>query len=55
MGDKYTSLVTSCLSCLDKTSKFTNGDATSDNLDDGVDLGVRYIQGVLGEIEDISM
>ena len=55
MGDKYTLLVTSCLACLDKTSKFMSGDATSDNLDDGIDLGVRYIQGVLGEIENISM
>ena len=55
MGDKYTSLVVSCLSCLDKTSKFMNGDATSDNLDDGMDLGARYIQGVLSEIDDLSM
>jgi hypothetical protein len=55
MGDRYTSLVVSCLSCLDKTSKFINSDAASDNLDDGTDLGARYIQGILSEIEDISM
>jgi serine/threonine protein kinase len=55
MGDKYTSLVVSCLSCLDKTSKFIDSDAASDNLDDGTDLGARYIQGILSEIEDISM
>jgi len=55
MGDKYTSLVISCLSCLDKTSKFVNGDATTEIVDDGIDLGARYIQGVLSEIEDISM
>ena len=55
MGDKYASLVVSCLSCLDKSSKFMDGDATSDDLDDGIDLGARYIQGVLSEIDDISM
>ena len=56
MGDKYTSLVISCLSCLDKSSKFMNGDSASDTtLDDGTDLGARYIQGILSEVEDISM
>lgn len=55
MGDRYTSLVTLCLSCLDKSSEFMNGDAASDALDDGTDLGARYIQGILSEVEDISM
>lgn len=55
MGDKYASLVTSCLSCLDKSSKFMSGDTASDTLDDGTDLGARYIQRILSEVEDISM
>jgi len=55
MGDRYTSLVTSCLSCLDKPGKFMDGNATSDELGDGIDLGARYVQGILSEIEDISM
>jgi hypothetical protein len=55
MGDKYASLVTSCLSCLDKSSKFMSGDTASDTLDDGTDLGARYIQRILSEVEAISM
>lgn len=50
MGDKYTSLVVSCLSCLDRGSAFM-----SDDMDDGVDLGARYVQQVLNEVEEICM
>jgi len=55
MGDRYTSLVTTCLSCLDKPSKFMDSGETSGELDDGIDVGARYVQGILSEIEDISM
>ena len=55
MGDKYTSLVTSCLSCLDKSSGFLDGNAASDTLDDRTDLGTRYIQGILSWVEGISL
>lgn len=47
MGDKYTSLITSCLSCLDKDSEFMDSDAIRDDLGDGIDLGARYVQRIL--------
>lgn len=47
MGDKYTSIVVSCLTCLDE-SNLDFGDDSEFKDEDGVIIGVRYISKVSG-------
>lgn len=44
VGDRYTEVVISCLTCLDKDGSFGSADSFVD--EDGVAVGVRYIQKV---------
>ncbi|PUU76594.1 kinase-like domain-containing protein [Tuber borchii] len=51
MGTKYADVVVACLTCLDKNSELgTEGEFLED---DGILVGVRFIQHVLGVLEDI--
>ncbi|KAK1750892.1 Serine/threonine-protein kinase-transforming protein Rmil [Echria macrotheca] len=53
MGDKYTAVVITCLTCLDKDNEdFGNEDDMKD--DDGILIGVRFIEKVLLKLGDIS-
>ncbi|KAH7072778.1 HET-s/LopB domain protein [Paraphoma chrysanthemicola] len=46
MGDKYTDIVTSCLTCLDETNAdFSDESEFKD--EDGITIGVRYIEKVI--------
>lgn len=53
MGDKYTAVVVTCLTCLDKDNEdFGNEEDMKD--DDGILIGVRFIEKVLLKLSDIS-
>jgi hypothetical protein len=54
MGRKYTDVVLSCLRCLDGTENDT-GAAVADYLDEnGVVVGVRFVESILSKIHTIS-
>ncbi|TKA68936.1 hypothetical protein B0A49_05343 [Cryomyces minteri] len=53
MGKKYTDVVISCLTCLDKNNSFGKEDEFMD--EDGVEVGVRYIEKILQAIDGISV
>ncbi|KAL1986158.1 hypothetical protein VTN96DRAFT_6810 [Rasamsonia emersonii] len=55
MGQKYANLVTSCLTCLDpeETNSFGKGRDLED--EDGIVVGVQYIEKILLQIEEISI
>jgi hypothetical protein len=52
MGRKYTEIVLSCLQCLDEGE---NGESRAEYLDeDGVIVGVRFVESILSKIQQIS-
>ncbi len=53
MGDKYTAVVLTCLTCLDVDSGFSADLEMKDK--DGILVGVRFIERVLLRLEEISM
>ncbi|KAH0428005.1 het-s domain protein [Colletotrichum camelliae] len=53
MGDKYASVVITCLACLDEDSEDFGGDDMQD--EDGILIGVRFIEKVLMKLGDISL
>ena len=54
MGTKYGKVVETCLTCLDQENvDFGNEEDFTD--DDGVTVGVRYIEKVLGALDHVSM
>ncbi|KAI9924255.1 hypothetical protein AWENTII_003040 [Aspergillus wentii] len=55
IGDKYTDLTVSCLMCLDKGDQNTFGSEAELRDKDGIIVGVRYIEKILLQIEDISI
>ncbi|KAF2463302.1 uncharacterized protein BDR25DRAFT_298344 [Lindgomyces ingoldianus] len=54
MGDKYTNIVVSCLTCLDESS-LDFGDDSEFKDEDGVLIGVRYISKILLQLNQISI
>lgn len=54
MGDKYTAVVLSCLACLDEGNEDFGSDGEMRD-DDGVLIGVRFIEKVLLKLGNISM
>ncbi|KAH8121631.1 hypothetical protein ACSS6W_003104 [Trichoderma asperelloides] len=54
MGDKYTSVVVTCLTCLDPGNK-DFGDDEDMRDDDGILVGVRFIEKVLLKLEEIAL
>lgn len=59
MGNRYTDIVLSCLKCLDKGDESEDegfGMGISDVEDnDGIVIGVRFIENVLEKIQDICV
>ncbi|ODM16477.1 hypothetical protein SI65_07984 [Aspergillus cristatus] len=53
MGDRYTDLTVACLTCLDNGESNTFGYDVKD--EDGIVVGVRYIEKVLLQIEEICI
>ncbi|KAK6503325.1 hypothetical protein TWF481_008348 [Arthrobotrys musiformis] len=54
MGDRYTDIVLACLTCLDLGNEtFMAGRELED--EDGIMIGVRYIENILLKINDISV
>ncbi|CAZ84667.1 unnamed protein product [Tuber melanosporum] len=53
MGTKYTDIVIACLTCLDRDSELGNESEFLE--DDGVLVGVRYTQQILGVLEEIDV
>ncbi|KAK3171930.1 hypothetical protein OEA41_004014 [Lepraria neglecta] len=53
-GRKYTEVVLSCLTCLDKGND-NFGDSKEFEDDDGILVGVRYIEKILTLLDDISV
>ncbi|KAK6339743.1 hypothetical protein TWF718_009137 [Orbilia javanica] len=54
MGDRYTEIVLACLTCLDPENEtFVAGPGLED--EDGIVVGVRYIENILLKINDISV
>ncbi|KAF2278166.1 uncharacterized protein EI97DRAFT_247271 [Westerdykella ornata] len=54
MGDKYTDVVVNCLTCLDEDN-MDFGDQTEFEDEDGILVGVRYIEKVLVQLNNISI
>ncbi|CAI7678717.1 unnamed protein product [Penicillium pancosmium] len=54
MGKIYTDVVVSCLTCIDRDSQFFK-EASDFEDDDGIIVGVRYIEKILYEIEKIRV
>jgi hypothetical protein len=54
MGDKYTSVVITCLTCLDPGNE-DFGDDEEMRDDDGVLVGVRFIEKVLLKLDEIAL
>ncbi|KAL4910539.1 hypothetical protein BDW74DRAFT_172010 [Aspergillus multicolor] len=54
MGRIYTEVVVSCLTCLDKDNQLF-GDEKEFQDEDGIQVGVRYIEKILFELERISV
>ncbi|KAF4858643.1 hypothetical protein CGCSCA2_v007005 [Colletotrichum siamense] len=53
MGDKYASVVITCLTCLDEDCDDFDGDDMQD--EDGILVGVRFIEKVLMKLGEISL
>ncbi|CAZ84669.1 unnamed protein product [Tuber melanosporum] len=53
IGSKYTDIVISCLTCLDRDSELGSESEFLD--DDGTLVGVRYTQQILGVLEEIDI
>ncbi|TDZ99564.1 hypothetical protein C8034_v000156 [Colletotrichum sidae] len=53
MGDRYTSVVITCLTCLDPDNEDFGGEDMQD--DDGILVGVRFIEKVLVRLGEISL
>ncbi|KAI0896863.1 hypothetical protein F4806DRAFT_463168 [Annulohypoxylon nitens] len=54
MGDKYTAVVITCLTCLDKENEdFRDEDDMHD--EDGILIGVRFIEKILFKLSEISI
>ncbi|KAF4424034.1 hypothetical protein CFRS1_v006871 [Colletotrichum fructicola] len=53
MGDKYASAVITCLTCLDEDSEEFGGEDMQD--EDGIMVGVRFIEKVLMKLGDINV
>ncbi|KAK2002568.1 hypothetical protein LX36DRAFT_567942, partial [Colletotrichum falcatum] len=53
MGDRYTSVVITCLTCLDSDNEEFGGEDMKD--DDGILVGVRFIEKVLVRLGEISL
>ncbi|UKZ46567.1 hypothetical protein TrVGV298_000772 [Trichoderma virens] len=54
MGDKYTSVVVTCLTCLDQGNE-DFGDDEEMRDDDGILVGVRFIEKVLLKVNEIAL
>lgn len=54
IGDKYTSVVVTCLTCLDKGNE-DFGDEDDVHDEDGVLIGVRFIEKILFRLSEISI
>lgn len=54
MGDKYTEIVVTCLTCLDYGNTDFGDDSEFED-EDGVLIGVRYIDKILLKLNDISL
>ena len=54
VGPKYSNVVVSCLSCLDRDNQGF-GDESKFQDSDGVVIGVKYIEGVLLELQQIAV
>jgi hypothetical protein len=53
MGDRYTTVVLHCLTCLDKDNTIFDGETMRD--EDGVVVGVRFIEKVQLALGEISL
>ncbi|KAJ5549397.1 hypothetical protein N7513_006631 [Penicillium frequentans] len=54
MGERYAEVVINCLSCMDETNE-DFGDATDFEDDDGILIGVKYIEKVLFSLSEITV
>lgn len=54
MGDLYTDVVVECLTCLDEGNKEWETKRKEEN-DGGVGVGVRFVERILGRVEEISV
>ncbi|KAF1965572.1 hypothetical protein BU23DRAFT_560927 [Bimuria novae-zelandiae CBS 107.79] len=54
MGDKYSEVVVNCLTCLDESNE-DFGDPEEFEDEDGVQIGVRYIEKILRKLNSISI
>ncbi|RMJ25579.1 hypothetical protein PHISP_03548 [Aspergillus sp. HF37] len=55
VGERYTSLAVSCLTCLDKDDNNAFGSPEELRDKDGIVVGVRYIEKILLGVEDITV
>ena len=55
MGDVYTNIVLSCLGCLDKDNDFLGSSAEDLVDEDGIQVGVKFIEKVIFQIQSISV
>jgi hypothetical protein len=53
MGDRYADVVLTCLTCLDKDSNFGDKEEVSDA--DGILVGVRFIEAIFGQLNEIVL
>lgn len=54
MGDRYTAVVKTCLTCLDQVNEdFGDEEAMCD--EDGILIGVRFIEKVVLKLDEISL
>jgi hypothetical protein len=53
MGDRYTDVVVTCLTCLDKESDF--GEQVEGTDEDGILVGVRFIETIFGRLKEIEL
>ena len=59
MGEKYTQIVLLCLRCLDKSGtdgdKVESGEFSDVYDEDGIEVGVKYIEKILLQMQEISV
>jgi hypothetical protein len=55
MGDMYTRVVESCLTCLDEGNEDFGGFGDEEGGDDGVVVGVRFIEKILALVAEIKL
>ncbi|KAI4162743.1 MAG: hypothetical protein LQ342_003630 [Letrouitia transgressa] len=53
MGQRYTDIVVDCLTCLDDDNAFGSKDEFKDA--DGIEVGVRYIEKILQQLQEITI